>query len=330
MIAMNIAGLNETRNATQPLASRVRSSLEDASEEPGAIARRKGDVPRAMVAAAKTHSATYFHQPCYVGRVWACLDRAGIPIAWRHRVASTVCVPHGDPIRAFEDEIRAVDGAADIPYAIPNILIEHVGADAPGLDARWRNGAGLAENAFTVESFVDELAALSRTCPAHYRRGMLATSPRALAVLELAVSRSDWNAPPDRGTGRGFAMQAARRSFLAMVAEVEVFGRDVHVGRVTCAMESGPGADLRAARQQVEVGILMGLGSVRRGLDDNCALPNESPAIDVHFTDGPCDPEGIAESAAAAVAPAIANAIFTATGNRIRALPIIATPKEIS
>jgi isoquinoline 1-oxidoreductase subunit beta len=304
-------------------------ALEEASAGPGAIAQRKGDVPRAMVTAARTHGAVYrVHLPSYLGRVWASLDHAGIPVAWRHRVASTVRFPRGE--RAFEDEIRAVDGAAGIPYAIPNILVEHVGAESPGVHARTWNGAGLAENAFTVESFVDELAALSGSCPVHYRRRMLADSPRALAVLELAVSRSAWDSPLDHGTGRGLAMQAARQSFLALVAEVEVFGRDVHVGRVTCAIECGPAADPRAARRQVEAGVLLGLESALGRIDGHRAPPNEAPAIDVHFTDGPGDSEGIAEIAAAAIAPAVANAIFNATGNRIRTLPLVATPKEIS
>jgi isoquinoline 1-oxidoreductase subunit beta len=338
MIPMSIAELNATHHATQPPGLRVPSSLlkefalvlEEASAQPGAIARRKGDVPRAMMSAARTHTAVYrVHPPCYLGRVWASLDRAGIPIAWRHRVASTVRAARGEHDRAFEEEARAVDGAADIPYEIPNILIEHVGAESIGLDSRAWNGAGLAENAFTVESFVDELAVLSGTCPVNYRRRMLVESPRALAVLELAVSQSDWNAPPIRGTGRGLAMQAARRSFLALVAEIEVFGRDLHVGRVTCAMECGPAADRHAARQQVEDGILMGLESAL-GLFDDHRPPSVAPAIDVHFSGGPGDPEGIAESAAAAIAPAIANAIFTAAGNRIRTLPIVATPKEVS
>jgi isoquinoline 1-oxidoreductase subunit beta len=305
--------------------------LEEASAQPGAIARRKGDVPRAMMSAARTHAAVYrVHPPCYLGRVWASLDRAGIAIAWRHRVASTVRAARGEHDRAFEEEARAVDGAADIPYEIPNILIEHVGAESPGLDTRSWNGAGLAENAFTVESFVDELAVLSGTCPVNYRRRMLVESPRALAVLELAVSQSDWNAPPIRGTGRGLAMQAARRSFLALVAEVEVSGRDVRVGRVTCAMECGPVADVRAVRRQVEAGILKGLESALLRLDDHPSPPSEAPAIDVHFTDGPGDAEGIAESAAAAIAPAVANAVFKATGHRSRSLPVVPNPMENS
>jgi len=322
MIPMSNVQLNETHPAMRQREVPVPCSahtLEEAAAGPGAIARRKGDVIRAMVAAGKTHSATYFHQPSYVGRMWASVDRAGLPIAWRHRIASIVPIHGAD--RPLDCEIRAVEGAANIPYAIPNVLIEHVGAQPPGLDGRFWDDAGLAENAFTVESFVDELAALAGSCPARYRRGMLADSPRALAVLELAISRSDWNLPRVRGIGRGLAMLAPRSSFLALVAEVEVSGHKVRVTRVTCATECGPAFDSRTARRHVETGILDGL----------ClASQDEAPALDVHFIDGPGDVDGIAQSASTAIAPAVANAIFITTGNRIRALPIIATPKELS
>jgi len=160
----------------------------------------------------KIHSATYFHQPCYVGRVWASVDRAGVPVAWRHRVASTVRESRDDGDRAFGDGVGAVQGAADIPYAIPNMLIEHVAAESHALDLRAGNGAGLAENAFTVECFIDELAVLAGASPMQYRRRMLTDSPRALAVLESAMSRSNWDAALDEGAGRGLAIQATRCS----------------------------------------------------------------------------------------------------------------------
>lgn len=327
---MSIAELNEAHHAMQAPRSRAPSSLEEASTIPGAIARRKGDVPRAMVAAVKIHTATYFHQPSYLGRVWASLDRAGTPIAWRHRVASTVSVSRTDGDHAFSNEVDAVEGAADIPYAIPNILIEHVGAESSGLEQRARNGAGLADNAFTVECFIDELASLAGESPAHYRRRMLADSPRALAVLEAAVSRSGWDAPLNGSAGRGLAMQATRGSFLAVVAEIESRGRKTRVGRVTCAVECGSIADSRAVRRDVEAGILTGLASALGDGDGTGVVQRERPLIEIHFTDGPGASQGIAGPAAAAVTPAVANAIFNAAGPRIRTLPIVAIPKEVS
>lgn len=309
-------------------------ALEEASLYAGVIARRKGDVPRAMISAARSHSARFrgaFRRSTrYLGHINASLDGAGMPIAWRHRVASIVDVPRGDPQCAFFEDARAVEGAADIPYAIPNILVEHVIAESPGLGARAGERAGLAENAFAVESFIDELAALAGASPVDYRRRMLADSPRAVAVLDAAVSRSDWDAPLEEGAGRGLAMQATRRSFLAVIAEVERRGRGMRVARVTCAVECSGAADPRAARRQVEAGILAGLASALARPGDCRADSREAPAIEIHFTVGPDATDGIAESAAAAIAPAVANAIFNSTGNRIRTLPIVATPKEVS
>ncbi len=177
---MNTGSLNERRHATGtrglPTGGDA-TALDEASEGPGAVAQRKGDVLRAMVAAAKSHSATYRHHPSYLGRVWASLDRAGVPIAWRHRVASLVPARNGHQRRELEDQIRAVDGAVDIPYRIPNLLIEHVGAASTSSVGPSDSCGELAGNAFVVESFVDELAELSGACPVGYRRRMLTDSP---------------------------------------------------------------------------------------------------------------------------------------------------------
>jgi isoquinoline 1-oxidoreductase beta subunit len=202
--------------------------------------------------------------------------------------------------------------------------------------AFWR-GVGPTHNVFVVESFMDELAHAAKKDPVAYRRALLAKNPRALAVLNLAAEKAGWGSPLPHGRARGISLQFAFGSYLSEVAEVEVSnGGDVRVRRIVCAVDCGIAVNPDIVAAQMEGGTLFGLtaalygvidfenGRVKQGnFDTYRALRmNEAPAVETHVVRSAAAPGGIGEAATAIVAPAVTNAIFAATGKRIRVLPI--------
>jgi isoquinoline 1-oxidoreductase beta subunit len=188
-----------------------------------------------------------------------------------------------------------------------------------------------------VESFVDELAAAARKDPVEYRRGLLATNPRASAVLDVAAGRAGWGQALSPGAGRGVSVQSVWNTFMAQVVEVEVSKQgDARVRRVVCAVDCGIVVNPDTVRAQIESAIIFGLSGA---LHDEITLKNgrveqsnfsdyrvlrinETPAIEVHIVNSTEAPGGIGEPGTACVMPALTNAIFAATGKRIRKLPV--------
>jgi len=202
--------------------------------------------------------------------------------------------------------------------------------------AFWR-GVGPTHNIFVVESFIDELAAAMKQDPFQYRRALLDQSPRAKAVLELAALQAGWGRPLPPGSGRGISLLHAFGSYIAQVAEVAVSKQgDVRVPRVVCAVDCGIIVNPDTVRAQLESGIIFGISAalfgeitIRDGrveqhnFNDYPALRiNEAPAIEVHLVNSREAPGGIGEPGTSAVMPAVTNAIFAATGKRIRKLPV--------
>jgi isoquinoline 1-oxidoreductase beta subunit len=241
---------------------------------------------------------------------------------------------------AFVDglDADAVDGAAkQMPYGIPNILVDYVRDEPPGLTTGWWRGVGPTHNIFVVESFVDELAAETKTDPVEFRRSMLTSQPRVLGVLNLAAEKAGWGSPLAEGVGRGVSVQFAMGSYLSQVAEVEVSKEgEVKVRRVVCAVDCGQMVNPDTIIAQIEGGIIFGLGAAlwseitlqggrveQRNFNDYRVLRiNETPVIEVHLVKNGEAPGGIGEPGTIGIAPAVANAIFAATGKRIRKLPI--------
>ncbi len=205
--------------------------------------------------------------------------------------------------------------------------------------AFWR-GVGPVKNVFIVESFVDELAHAAKLDPVAYRRALLAKNPRALAVLNLAAEKAGWGSSLPAGQGRGVSLQHAFGGYLSQVAEVEVT-RDgtVRVKRIVCAVDCGVIINPDIVAAQMEGGTIFGLtaamygqinlenGRVKQG-NFNTYRPirmNEAPVVETHLVKSTEAPGGIGEAGTAIVAPAVTNAIFAATGKRIRTLPIIDT-----
>lgn len=202
--------------------------------------------------------------------------------------------------------------------------------------AFWR-GVGPTHNIFMVESFIDELAAAARKDPVAYRRALLGQNPRAKAVLDLAVEKANWGKALPRGVGRGVSVQFAFGTYMAQVAEVKVASDGaVQVQRVVCAVDCGIVVNPDTVRAQIESAIIFGIagalygevtlknGRVEQANFHNYRVlrMNETPIIDIHLVKSRETPGGMGEPGTSALAPAVTNAIFAATGKRIRKLPV--------
>jgi isoquinoline 1-oxidoreductase subunit beta len=278
------------------------------------------------------------YRPYYYDRMAAGLDERGMPVAWTHRVTGSSILARRAPA-AVKDGLDsdAVEGAAKPPYTLPNILVEYVRQEPPGIPTAFWRGVGPTHNIFMVESFIDELAAAANKDPVDYRRSLLDNSPRAKAVLELAAEKSGWGQKLPPGSGRGVSVQFAFGSYLSQVAEVSV-AKDggVRVQRVVCAVDCGMVVNPDTVKAQIEGGIIFGItaalygqvtlknGRVEQSNFNNYQMLriNEAPVVEVHIIKSTEAPGGMGEPGTAAVFPAVTNAIFAATGKRIRKLPV--------
>jgi len=296
------------------------------------------------------------YRPYYYDRIAAGLDAQGKPIAWTHRVTGSSIIARvsselfpknlrviralglGSVIATMKGlDTDAVEGAAEPPYALPNIRVEYVRQEPPGVPTAFWRGVGPTRSIFVVESFMDELAAAAKRDPFEYRRALLDGSPRAKAVLELAADRAGWGGKLPAGSGRGIALLHAFGSYIAQVAEVAVSKQgDVRVRRVVCAVDCGTVLNPDIVKAQMESGIVFGITgalwgeiTIKNGRveqhnfsDYRVLRMSETPAIEVHLVKSAEAPGGVGEPGTSAVMPAVTNAVFAATGRRIRKLPV--------
>ena len=286
------------------------------------------------------------YRPYYYDVLTVGLDKSGMPVSFHHRTAGSSIIARWVP-PAFKNGLDsdAVDAGAG-PYDFPDVLVDWVRQEPPqGLVTGWWRGVGVTHNAFMVEGFVDELAAAAGKDPVAYRRALLTQSPRAKAVLDLAAEKAGWGKPMPQGSGRGIAVIFGFGSYLAQVAEVAV-DKDgqVRVQRVVCAVDCGTIVNPDTVKAQVEGGIIFGLTAVLYGeitlkngrveqsnFDNYQALRiNEAPAIEVYLVKNEEKPGGMGEPATSVLQPAVVNAIFAATGKRLRKLPIDADQLKTS
>ena len=280
-----------------------------------------------------------FYRPCSYNVVRAALGGDGLPVAWTHRAVSDSIFE-----RVFPDTMKngldraGVEGAVDLPYAIPNTLVDwhKLGSGVPV--GFWRS-VGHSLNAFVVESFVDELAALAKIDPVEYRRRLMVApgAARQLRTLEVAAAKSGWSVPLGPGRGRGIATHGSFRSHVTHVAEVTLSpDGQIAVERVVCAVDCGTVVNVDQVEAQMEGAIVYGLSAALKGQisiasggakQDNFNMfelleMREAPAIEVHVVESDAPPGGCGEPGVPPVAPAVANAVFAATHVRLRDLPL--------
>ena len=277
-----------------------------------------------------------YYRPATYNRLTAALDDQGMPSAWRHRIA-------GPSIFARESKKRedngsdwsATEGALHLPYAIPNIQVSYARVNTAVPVGFWRSVAS-SQNAYITECFLDEVAAASGKDPYQLRRELLRDQPRYRGVLELAASKAGWDTPPPTGRFRGIAVASSFASYVAQVAEVSIDRGRVRVHRVVCAIDCGMTVNPDTIVAQMESGIIYGLTaalhgeiSISRGrpqqgnFNDYPLLTlEECPEIEVHIVSSTEDPGGVGEPGTPPIAPAVANAVFAATGKPVRSLPI--------
>jgi CO/xanthine dehydrogenase Mo-binding subunit len=266
----------------------------------------------------------------------AALDAQGKPVAWFTRAVGPGLLRQRGSVAAGQVDGTAMAALRDMPYDIPNVRIEWVDKD-PGVPVGFWRSVGASQNAFIVESFVDELAHQAGQDPYEYRRDLLGKSPRHKAVLELAATRAGWGAPLPAGRARGIAVCFSYASYAAHVAEVSVaHDGAVRVHRIVCAIDCGIAVNPDQVKAQMEGGAVYAMTAALYGqitLDGGRVQQTnfhtypmmriaETPVTEVHILDSGHPPGGLGEPGVPTVAPAICNAIFAATGKRIRHLPI--------
>jgi isoquinoline 1-oxidoreductase beta subunit len=281
------------------------------------------------------------YRPYWFDRISAGLDEQGRPVAWKNHYAGSSVIARWLP-PGFKDGLDpdSTEGAIDVVYDFPNFHVEFTHVEPKVVATGFWRSVGPSHNVFVVESFVDELAAAAKQDPVTYRRALLGKSPRAKAVLDLATEKAGWGQPLPKGSGRGVSLQFVFGSYLAQVAEVEV-AKDgsVRVRRVVCAMDCGTVVNPDTVQAQLMSGITFGAtaalygeitlknGRVEQTNFDTYQMirMNEAPAIEVHLVKSSEPPGGMGETGTSGVVPAIANAIFAATGKRLHKMPVDAS-----
>lgn len=281
-----------------------------------------------------------YYRPMFLHKARIGLGADGMPVAWEHCCVGQSIVA-GTPFEGFlvKDGVDAtsVEGVADSPY-LKEIADHKVELHSPkiGIPVLWWRSVGHSHTAFAMESLIDELAHASGKDPLEYRRALLKNHPRHLAALNLAADKAGWGSAPPKGRFRGLAVHESFGSYVAQVAEVSVEEGTVKVHRVVCAIDCGLVVNPESLAAQVESAISFGLGAAlqseigfkegkvqQSNFNDYQVLRlNQMPAVEVHIVPSTGKMGGAGEPGVPPIAPAVANAVFAATGKRIRTLPI--------
>lgn len=275
-----------------------------------------------------------YYRPMTLHRLRGGLDADGEPVAWFHRVVGPSVLARRDPgrIRDGIDPLM-IDGASSLPYRLPNRRLEYRRADTPIPIGLWR-GDGHSHNAFVTECFLDELARAGGRDPLELRRRLLAESPAHLALLDRLAEH--WAVPVPEGQGRGVALVEATASRLALLAEVSIEEGRVRARRFVAVLDCGQVVNPDAVRAQIESGIVFGLTATLKGAitfsagrveqadfgDYPLLRFDEMPEVESILIDSDAPPGGVSSIATPAVAPAVANALFSLLGRPFRTLPI--------
>ena len=277
------------------------------------------------------------YRPACYHRLRAGLDAAGQPVAWTHRIVAPSIMA-----RVFPNLVKngidgeAVEGGVGMPYTVPNVHVEYLMPDT-GIPVGFWRSVNNSFNAFVVESFVDELAHAAKRDPYEYRRDLLTKAPRHLGVLNLAAQQAGWGAPLAAGRSRGIAVWKSFETHVAQVAEISIDSDGtVRVHRVVCAVDCGPVVNPDIVEAQMQSAIVYGLTAalwgeitIDRGRVTQSNFNNyrvlrlaEMPRVEVHIVPSSESQGGVGEPGTPPIAPAVCNAIYAATGKRLRKLPI--------
>jgi isoquinoline 1-oxidoreductase subunit beta len=280
-----------------------------------------------------------YYRPMWYDRLSAGLDGKGNLTAWQHTIVGQSIIAGTMFEKAMVKEgvdVTSVEGAADSPYEIPNFFVS-LHSPKTGVPVQWWRSVGHSHTGFVVESFIDEVAHAAGKDPYEFRRSLLAKHPRHRGVLELAAAKAGWAKPLATGRVRGIAVHESFGSVVAQVAEVSVSpDGEVRVPRVVCAVDCGLAVNPSTVEAQIESAIVFGLTAALHGAitfkDGRVEQENfdtypllrigEMPLVEVHIVPSNHPPTGIGEPGTPPIAPAVTNAIFAATGKRVRRLPI--------
>lgn len=280
-----------------------------------------------------------YYRPMYFERARIALGDDGLPTAWDHVLVGQ-SIMAGTPFAGLiKDGVdhSSVEGVSNSPY-LTGMADHRVDLHSPtyGVPVLWWRSVGHSQNAFVMESLVDELAHAAGKDPLDYRRALLKDHPRHLGVLNLAAEKAGWGSPLPEGRRRGIAVHESFGSYVAQVAEVSVEEGAVRVHKVTCAIDCGVAVNPLMIAAQMESGIAFGLSAALHGritLKDGrvqqsnyhdypaLRLP-EMPAVETHVVASSEKPGGVGEPGLPPIAPAVANAVFALTGQRLRSLPL--------
>ena len=278
------------------------------------------------------------YRPAFVHRLSAELGPKGEILAWRHRLVGQPILTGTPFAPPDKPDPASIEGAANLPYSIPNLQVDLHSTQA-GVPVLWWRSVGSTHTAFAVEEFLDRIAAETRQDPLALRRALLKDHPRHLAVLNLAAEKAGWGTKLPKGRARGIAVHESFHSYVAQVAEVsqDAQGR-IRVDRVVCAVDCGIAVNPDVIRAQMEGGIGFGLGAALYGAitltggqvdqsnfhDYRCLRIDEMPKVEVHIVPSTEAPTGVGEPGVPPAAPAVANAIAALTGKRVDKLPFAA------
>ncbi|HAH11006.1 MAG TPA: twin-arginine translocation pathway signal protein [Alphaproteobacteria bacterium] len=296
----------------------------------------QGRAPVKFVQTREDNMRAGWYRPMALHRMTAGLDAKGALNSWSNRIvvqsilAGTPFLPPG------QVDFTAVEGSATLPYAIPNMQVD-LHTPKLGIPVLWWRAVGHTHTAFATEVFLDEIAAAMRQDPVALRRNLLEKHPRHLGVLNLAAEKAGWGTPLPKGRARGVAVHESFKSFVAQVAEVTVAGDgSFTVDRVVCAVDCGLAVNPDVIAAQMEGGIAYGLSAAlgeaitlsagavdQSNFTDYTILRNtQMPKVEVHILPSAEKPTGVGEPGTPVIAPAVANAIFAATGKPVRKLPM--------
>jgi isoquinoline 1-oxidoreductase subunit beta len=280
-----------------------------------------------------------WYRPAFLHAIEGGVDASGNAVSWRSRLVGQ-SIMAGTPFAAMmmkgkDYDPASVEGVDDLPYAISNVAVESHQAEI-NVPVQWWRSVGHSHTAFAVECFIDELAGLAGKDPYQFRRALLQKQPRHLGVLNLAAEKARWDRPLPKGVGRGIAVHFAFGSYAASVAEVSVTEDKVRVHRMVCAIDCGQYVNPGIIKAQTEGGAIFGASAAlyqeltfesgRLQQTNFHTFPvmriNECPEIETHIVESNEKAGGIGEPGVPCAAPAIANAVFSVTGKRVRRLPI--------